>query len=123
MGIGETVRKPPISFLRSTQDYVWIKHTKSVAGWTNRFISGGSRPVRRRVSKGVEVGGKPPALRAGHPRNSCKAVSGVVRSQSVEGLGNRARVTMMLLVNDSSRSVSCTIFHDQNDETCPKPLK
>jgi hypothetical protein len=38
-------------------------------------------------------------------------------------LGSRARVTMMLLVNYSSRSVSFTIFHDKNDETCPKPLK
>jgi hypothetical protein len=40
-----------------------------------------------------------------------------------QGVAIRARVTMMLLVNYSSRSVSCTIFHDKNNETCPKPLK
>jgi hypothetical protein len=45
------------------------------------------RPVRRGVSKGVEDGRRPPVLRAGHLKNSCKAVSGVARSRGVEGSG------------------------------------
>jgi hypothetical protein len=42
--------------------------------------------VQRGVSKGVEDGRRPPALWAGHRSNSCKAVSGAVRPQGVEGL-------------------------------------
>jgi hypothetical protein len=42
-----------------------------------------SRPVRRGVSQGVEDSGRPPTLRAGHSRNSHKAVSGSARSQGV----------------------------------------
>jgi hypothetical protein len=45
--------------------------------------SGGSRLVRCGVSKGVEDGRRPPAVRAGHR----KAVLGVARPQGVEGLG------------------------------------
>jgi hypothetical protein len=40
--------------------------------------------VWRGESKGVEDSRKPPALHAGHPQNSCKAVSGVARPQDVE---------------------------------------
>jgi hypothetical protein len=40
--------------------------------------------VRRVVSKGVEEGRRPPALREGHPGNSCTAVSGVACPQGVE---------------------------------------
>jgi hypothetical protein len=46
-----------------------------------------SRPVRRRVSKRVEDGRRPLALRAGHLRNDCKVVLGVARPQGVERLG------------------------------------
>jgi hypothetical protein len=46
-----------------------------------------SRPVRCGVPKGVEDGCRLPVLQAGHPRNGCKAVSGVARLQGVEGLG------------------------------------
>jgi hypothetical protein len=45
------------------------------------------RPIRRGVSKGVGDCCRPPALRAGHPRNGRKAVSAVARLQSVEGSG------------------------------------
>jgi hypothetical protein len=41
--------------------------------------------VRRGVSKGVEDGGWKPALGANHPRNGCKAVSGVARPHGIEG--------------------------------------
>jgi hypothetical protein len=44
-------------------------------------------PVRRGVSKGVEEGRRPPALRTGYPKNGHMAVSGVARLQGVEGLG------------------------------------
>jgi hypothetical protein len=44
------------------------------------------RPVRRGVFKGVDDGCRPPALQAGHPRNSHEAVSGVAHLQGVEGL-------------------------------------
>jgi hypothetical protein len=47
----------------------------------------GVRFVRRGVSKGVEDCLKLPALRAGHPINGHKAVSGVARLQGVEGSG------------------------------------
>jgi hypothetical protein len=47
----------------------------------------GNRSVWRGVSKGVEDGRRPPALRAGHPRNGRKAASGVARPQGVEGSG------------------------------------
>jgi hypothetical protein len=40
--------------------------------------------VRRRVSKRVEDCRRLPALRSGHPRKGCKAVSGVVRPQGVQ---------------------------------------
>jgi hypothetical protein len=50
-----------------------------------RFLPGW--PVRRGVSKGVEDGRRPLALWAGHPRNSHKAVLGVVHPQGVEGSG------------------------------------
>jgi hypothetical protein len=46
-----------------------------------------TRRVRRGVSKGVEDGRRPPALRGVHPRNGHKAVSVVARPQGVEGLG------------------------------------
>jgi hypothetical protein len=39
-----------------------------------RHSSATNRPVRRGASKGVEDGRRPPALRAGHPRNGCKEV-------------------------------------------------
>jgi hypothetical protein len=39
------------------------------------------------VSKGVEDGRRASALRAGLPRNSHKAVSGVTRPQGVKGSG------------------------------------
>jgi hypothetical protein len=45
------------------------------------------RPVRRGVPKGVSDGRRSPALRAGHPRNGHKAVSGMAHPQPVEGLG------------------------------------
>jgi hypothetical protein len=45
------------------------------------------RHVRRGVSKGVEDGRRPLALRVGHPRNGHKAVLGMARPQGVEGLG------------------------------------
>jgi hypothetical protein len=35
-------------------------------------------PVRLGVSKGVKKRCKPPALRAGHPGNGCKVVSGFI---------------------------------------------
>jgi hypothetical protein len=41
--------------------------------------------VRHGVSKMVEDVCRPPALRAGHPPDSCKAVSGVARPQGIEG--------------------------------------
>jgi hypothetical protein len=47
----------------------------------------GSMGVWRGVSKGVEDGRRMPTLWAGHPCNGCKAISGVARPQSVEGLG------------------------------------
>jgi hypothetical protein len=43
--------------------------------------------VRRGLSEGVEDGGRQPALWAGHPENSHKAVSGVARLSGVEGSG------------------------------------
>jgi hypothetical protein len=45
------------------------------------------RPVQSEVSKGVGDGCKPLALRAGHPRNGHKAVSGVAHPQGIEGSG------------------------------------
>jgi hypothetical protein len=45
------------------------------------------RSARHGVSKGVEDSRRPPALQAGHSRNSHKAVSGVARPQGIEGLG------------------------------------
>jgi len=45
------------------------------------------RPVRRRVSKGVEDGRRPPTVWAGHPRNGRKVVLGVACPQGVEGSG------------------------------------
>jgi hypothetical protein len=44
-----------------------------------------SRGVWRRVSMGVEDGRRPPALRAAHICNGRMAVSGVARTQGVEG--------------------------------------
>jgi hypothetical protein len=43
--------------------------------------------VRRGVSKGVEDGRRPPALRVGDLRNDRKAVSGVAPPQGIEGSG------------------------------------
>jgi hypothetical protein len=43
--------------------------------------------VRRGVSKRVENGRRPPALRAGYPKNGSKAVTTMVRLQGIEGLG------------------------------------
>jgi hypothetical protein len=45
------------------------------------------RPVWHGVSKGVEDSCRQPALRASHPQNGHKAVSGVSRSAGIEGLG------------------------------------
>jgi hypothetical protein len=45
------------------------------------------RGGRNGVSKGIEDGRRPPTLRADHPLNSRKAVSGVAKLQSVEGYG------------------------------------
>jgi hypothetical protein len=39
------------------------------------------------VSEGVEDGRRLPALRASHPKNGHKAISGVVSLQGVEGSG------------------------------------
>jgi hypothetical protein len=44
-----------------------------------------STGIRRGVSKRVEDGRRPPALRAGHPQNSHKAVSRVACPQGLEG--------------------------------------
>jgi hypothetical protein len=41
--------------------------------------------VRRGVSKGLEEGRNPPGLRAGHPWNGFKAVSGVAHPKGIEG--------------------------------------
>jgi hypothetical protein len=49
-----------------------------------RLVATTTRPIRRGVSKGVQDGRRPPALRVGHPRNSFKAISGVACPQSVE---------------------------------------
>jgi hypothetical protein len=51
------------------------------------LLSFESMPVRRGVSKEVEDSRRPSALRAGHPRNNRKAVSGVAHPQGVERLG------------------------------------
>jgi hypothetical protein len=44
-------------------------------------------PIRNGVSKGVEDGGRPPALPAGHPRNGHKAISGGTYPQGVGAAG------------------------------------
>jgi hypothetical protein len=51
------------------------------------MASPGIRPVLVGVSKGVEDGHRPPALRAAHPRNGHKAVLGGTHPQGVEGAG------------------------------------
>jgi hypothetical protein len=52
-----------------------------------REVRGMTLGVRCGVSIGVEDGCRPPALEAGHPRNGCKAASGVAHPQSIEGTG------------------------------------
>jgi hypothetical protein len=48
---------------------------------------GGNRPVRRGVSKGVEDGHRPLALRVGHPQNGRKGVEGPGMAGPGETLG------------------------------------
>jgi hypothetical protein len=57
-----------------------------VAPSTGVFLSD-AIGARRRVSKRVEDGSRPPALCAAHSRNGHKAVSGLAYPQGLEGLG------------------------------------
>jgi hypothetical protein len=68
-------RTPLLHTLRNQYDWNIKSDMKNTIG------------LRRRVSKRVEDGHRPPALQAGHPRNGCEAVLGVVHPQRVEGAG------------------------------------
>jgi hypothetical protein len=48
------------------------------------FLWGPYTGGRNGVSKGIEYGHRPPTLRADHPLNARKAVSGVAQPESVE---------------------------------------
>jgi hypothetical protein len=62
------------------------RHLKAFSQIGLTATNSSSRPVRRGVSNGVEDGRSPPALRACHPRNGRKAVSGVACPQGVKVL-------------------------------------
>jgi hypothetical protein len=51
------------------------------------WLSHNGLGYRRGLSKRVEDGSRLPALFGGHPRNGCKAVSGVACPQVIEGYG------------------------------------
>jgi hypothetical protein len=83
---------------RDSHDYHWRRRRGAGARrWRqhriNRYetIGAFSRPVRRRVSKGVEDSRRLPTLLAGHPQNGRKAVLEVARPQGVEGLGMKGQ--------------------------------